>query len=185
MDVLGGPRPWHPTRKSDIAARPKGRGLPAYSMPLEAAAARSRTRGIGYRPATAQARPTGTSWACSAAWSREVAIRIPETTTANGRRVGYRFFDETPPTSSVRVVPVAILDTPACYRHVSGTTHLRSAGPNVAGRHSWAPLNVLSALVVRRGFGLVGEGGSATADFGDDLLRWCVPDEGLGVVVPV
>jgi long-chain acyl-CoA synthetase len=44
---------------------------------------------------------------------------------------------------------------------------------------------VKGELVVRRGFGLVGEGGSATADFGDDLAGGCVPHEGLGVVVPV
>ena len=41
------------------------------------------------------------------------------------------------------------------------------------------------ALVVRRGFGLVGEGGSASSDFVDDLVRGLGPDERLGVVVPV
>ena len=40
------------------------------------------------------------------------------------------------------------------------------------------------ALVVRRGFDLV-EGGSSAADFCDDLFGGLVPDEGLGVVVPV
>ena len=40
-------------------------------------------------------------------------------------------------------------------------------------------------LVVRRGFGLVGEGGSASSDFVDDLVRGLGPDERLGVVVPV
>ena len=39
-------------------------------------------------------------------------------------------------------------------------------------------------LVVRRGFDLV-EGGSSAADFCDDLFGGLVPDEGLGVVVPV
>jgi hypothetical protein len=39
--------------------------------------------------------------------------------------------------------------------------------------------------VVRRGFDLVGERGSASTDFGDDLLCGLVPDERLGVVVPV
>ena len=41
-----------------------------------------------------------------------------------------------------------------------------------------------SRLVVRRGFDLV-EGGSSAADFCDDLFGGLVPDEGLGVVVPV
>ena len=40
------------------------------------------------------------------------------------------------------------------------------------------------SLVVRRGFDLV-EGGSSAADFCDDLFGGLVPDEGLGVVVPV
>ena len=40
-------------------------------------------------------------------------------------------------------------------------------------------------LVVRRGFGLVVECGAASADFGDDVVRDLVPDEGFGVVVPV
>src|SRR5664280_1253774 len=39
-------------------------------------------------------------------------------------------------------------------------------------------------LVRRRGFDLV-ECGASSADFGDDLLRWLLPDEGLRVVVPV
>ena len=39
-------------------------------------------------------------------------------------------------------------------------------------------------LVVRRGFDLV-EGGSSAADLCDDLFGGLVPDEGLGVVVPV
>ena len=39
-------------------------------------------------------------------------------------------------------------------------------------------------LVVRRGFVLV-EGGASSFDFGDDLLGGFVPDEGLGVLVPV
>ena len=43
---------------------------------------------------------------------------------------------------------------------------------------------VTSYLVVRRGFDLV-EGGSSAADFCDDLFGGLVPDEGLGVVVPV
>ena len=38
--------------------------------------------------------------------------------------------------------------------------------------------------MVRRGFDLV-EGGSSAADFCDDLFGGLVPDEGLGVVVPV
>ena len=42
----------------------------------------------------------------------------------------------------------------------------------------------VAALVVRRGFDLV-EGGSSAADFCDDLFGGLVPDEGLGVVVPV
>ena len=42
----------------------------------------------------------------------------------------------------------------------------------------------LLSLVVRRGFDLV-EGGSSAADFCDDLFGGLVPDEGLGVVVPV
>jgi hypothetical protein len=41
------------------------------------------------------------------------------------------------------------------------------------------------ALVVRRGFGDLVEGGSHAADVGDDLLGGAVPDDGLGVVVPV
>ncbi len=84
-------------------------------------------------------------------------------------------------------------------------------GLNVAGRGSGAPLSrfrarirgqgsdlmrenaVLAwpvgsegatALVVRRGFGL-GECGSAAGDFFDDLGGGLVPDEGLGVVVPM
>lgn len=36
-----------------------------------------------------------------------------------------------------------------------------------------------------RGFGLVGEGVAAAADFGDDLFGGAVPDERAGVVVPV
>ena len=39
-------------------------------------------------------------------------------------------------------------------------------------------------LVVRRGFGLVGEGGSASADLGDDVVGGLAPYEGFGVVVP-
>ncbi len=38
--------------------------------------------------------------------------------------------------------------------------------------------------MVRRGFGL-GECGSAAGDFFDDFLGGLVPDEGLGVVVPM
>jgi len=45
--------------------------------------------------------------------------------------------------------------------------------------------HVAGYLVVRRGFGLVGQGGSAPFDFGDDLLGGLCPDEGFGVVVPV
>src|SRR5664279_2676493 len=40
------------------------------------------------------------------------------------------------------------------------------------------------SLVRRRGFDLV-ECGASSADFGYDLLRWLLPDEGLRVVVPV
>jgi hypothetical protein len=40
-------------------------------------------------------------------------------------------------------------------------------------------------LVVRRGFGLVGQRDSSSSDFGDDLLCWGVPHERFGVVVPV
>ena len=43
----------------------------------------------------------------------------------------------------------------------------------------------LAVLVVRRGFGLVGEGSSASFDLGDDLFGGLGPDEGFGVVVPV
>src|SRR3954453_10553643 len=42
-----------------------------------------------------------------------------------------------------------------------------------------------SLLVVRRGFGLVGEGGSSSADFGEDFFGWFLPDERFGIVVPV
>jgi len=38
--------------------------------------------------------------------------------------------------------------------------------------------------VVHRGFGF-GEGGASAADLGDDLLGGLVPDERLGIVVPV
>ena len=44
---------------------------------------------------------------------------------------------------------------------------------------------ILSELVVRRGFGLVGQGGSSSSDFGDDLLCRGVPHERFRVVVPV
>ncbi len=40
-------------------------------------------------------------------------------------------------------------------------------------------------LVVCRGFGDRGEGGSSSFDFGDDLVGGLFPDEWLGVVVPV
>lgn len=40
-------------------------------------------------------------------------------------------------------------------------------------------------LVVRRGIDLVSKGRPTPAHLGDDLLRWGVPDEGFGVVVPV
>ena len=40
-------------------------------------------------------------------------------------------------------------------------------------------------LVVRRGFGGVGQGGSASFDLGDDVVGGLGPDEGSGVVVPV
>jgi hypothetical protein len=39
--------------------------------------------------------------------------------------------------------------------------------------------------VVRGGLGDLVEGGSSPADLGDDLVCGAVPDEGLGVVVPV
>ncbi|MGH9251639.1 MAG: hypothetical protein ACRD0W_19270, partial [Acidimicrobiales bacterium] len=39
-------------------------------------------------------------------------------------------------------------------------------------------------LVVRRGFGDGGQGGSASSDFGDDFFGGAMPDEGLGVGVP-
>lgn len=39
--------------------------------------------------------------------------------------------------------------------------------------------------MVRRGFGLVVEGLSASADFGGDVLDGLAPDERGGVVVPV
>ena len=48
----------------------------------------------------------------------------------------------------------------------------------------WFGFNAGSQLVVRRGFDLV-EGGSSAADLCDDLFGGLVPDEGLGVVVPV
>src|SRR5215207_4175361 len=48
------------------------------------------------------------------------------------------------------------------------------------GRQRHPPPN----LVVRRGIGS-GEGGSSSADFVDDLLGGDMPDERLGVVVPV
>lgn len=38
--------------------------------------------------------------------------------------------------------------------------------------------------MVRRGFGLGGEGGSSALDFGDDLVGGLPPDEGAGVLVP-
>jgi superfamily II DNA or RNA helicase len=40
-------------------------------------------------------------------------------------------------------------------------------------------------LVVRRGFGVVCEGGASSSDFGDDVSGWCAPDERFRVVVPV
>src|SRR4051812_45461190 len=43
----------------------------------------------------------------------------------------------------------------------------------------------LPPLMVRRGFGLVGEGCSSSADFGEDLFGWLLPDERFGIVVPV
>ncbi len=43
----------------------------------------------------------------------------------------------------------------------------------------------LPGLVVRLRIGLAVEGGSAAADFGDDVVGGGFPDEGLGVVVPV
>ena len=39
--------------------------------------------------------------------------------------------------------------------------------------------------MVLRGFGLGGQSGSASADLGEDLLGWLLPDERLGVVFPV
>ena len=42
-----------------------------------------------------------------------------------------------------------------------------------------------TALVVRRSFGLVVQRSASALDLRDDLLRGLVPDEGLGVVVPV
>ena len=63
-------------------------------------------------------------------------------------------------------------------RHASVLTTSIYAKLDTAGRR-WALL-----LVVRRGFDLV-EGGSSAADFCDDLFGGLVPDEGLGVVVPV
>ena len=44
---------------------------------------------------------------------------------------------------------------------------------------------VFRALVVRRGVGLVGEGGSSSLDLGQDVVGWGLPDEGFGIVVPV
>lgn len=41
------------------------------------------------------------------------------------------------------------------------------------------------ALVVRRGFGLGGQSRSASPDLGEDLVGWLLPNERLGVVVPV
>jgi hypothetical protein len=47
------------------------------------------------------------------------------------------------------------------------------------------PMLVQRYLVVRRGFGLVGEGGSASVDLGEDVVGGLGPDEGLWVDVPV
>ncbi len=77
----------------------------------------------------------------------------------------------------------------------AGGTYLyvdRAMGPlmgTIAGFGVWFVLIfkagfALVGLVVRRGFDLV-EGGSSAADFCDDLFGGLVPDEGLGVVVPV
>ncbi len=53
-----------------------------------------------------------------------------------------------------------------------------SAGPDCSTEQQYR------TLVVRRGFGS-GKGGSSTADLLDDLGGRLVPDEGLGIVVPV
>lgn len=57
--------------------------------------------------------------------------------------------------------------------------------PFVAGSSSWRVIGMLSVLVVRRGIGRGGESGSASADLGEDLVGGLLPDERLGVVVPV
>jgi hypothetical protein len=59
--------------------------------------------------------------------------------------------------------PITTMRGPACWR--------------------WAQ-HFTNRLVMRRRFDC-GEGGTSSADFLDDLVGFGVPDEGLGVVVPV
>ena len=75
---------------------------------------------------------------------------------------------------------------PACKRPSWATVAGGAASaPGFPGYTKLVDFKNRNELVVRRGFGLVGEGGSASFDFGDDLFGGLGPDEGFGVVVPV
>ena len=67
---------------------------------------------------------------------------------------------------------------------IAGFAESAEAYVDRALNHWDLPFGYPYGLVVRRGFDLV-EGGSSAADFCDDLFGGLVPDEGLGVVVPV
>ncbi len=54
----------------------------------------------------------------------------------------------------------------------------------INSRAGYAITPQTNGLVVRRGIGLGGQGGSAASDLGDDLVGGLAPDEGAGVVVP-
>jgi len=92
--------------------------------------------------------------------------------------------------------PVAILSTlfaiTAGVHYAAGSGDRRwlaalasALGVTASAKAQYAPTAVVVALVVRLRIGLAGQGGSAAADLGDDVVGGGFPDEGLGVVVPV
>jgi uncharacterized membrane protein len=80
------------------------------------------------------------------------------------------------------------------YLYLSFTNATAFSPTDVLPLTAWAKLLMMTqslislstvALVVRRGFGDGGQGGSASFDFGDDVVGGFGPDERFGVVVPV
>src|SRR4051794_30988636 len=87
---------------------------------------------------------------------------------------------------STRCPPSADHDAPYPAPPIRGSTrHNAATARKFPITPKYSADQPTRTLVVRRGFGLVGEGCSSSADFGEDLFGWLLPDERFGIVVPV